>query len=289
MKINYLNKDAIMDGVKRGGFILLPLVMLVTTPGCSKEVSTNSVVNYDIIDTQNQDLVDSGIEQIIDVPGEDFKLSVSYKCLLEDGEKWTITDDKQMFMSVRTINLDPETKVYIDNIHTDTTIRSIYPSIDGIVQDSMDDRIHNSLMKGFPISDTVDYNGVNVIEGQNDSFITGSFYGFYGNSYGTSNGTVEQQRYVESDYLKRGVTGNEIRSVIDLIIDKSDGTTRCTSVQSTMGVSAWPYIENKNSLGQSEYDYYYFDKDSMKIKKTTLNKDEYEQRTNNGKTLSLKK
>lgn len=39
--------------------------------------------------------------------------------------------------------------------------------MNGILQDTMDDRIHNSLMLGFPISDDVCHIGINQIEGQN--------------------------------------------------------------------------------------------------------------------------
>ena len=62
-------------------------------------------------------------------------------------------------------------KVYIDNIHTDTSICSYYAQIDGVMQDTMDDRIHNSLILGFSISDTNSYRGINQIEGQNDTFV----------------------------------------------------------------------------------------------------------------------
>jgi hypothetical protein len=231
-------------------------------------VSTNNEVEYDLINTENDELVESGIEQVLDVPGEDFKLVINNKCLLEKDEKWTITSDKEMLMNIHTLGLNPNTKVYIDNIHVDTTITSVYPSVDGVTQDSMDDRIHNSKMKGFPISDTNDYITINCIEGQNQTFIEGSYLGFRGYSIGD----ISERRYVESDYLKAGVTGNKINSVIDLIIEKEDGTTTCTSVFSTIGVSVCPYTKIMDSNGEYTYRYYHYD-----VKKGTVVSEELDE------------
>ena len=74
----------------------------------------------------------------------------------------------------------------------------------------MDDRVHNAQMVGFPISDTNTYSNVNSIEGQNQTFMQGSFYGF--NGY--SSGSISEKRYVESDYLSGGVYANKINSVV---------------------------------------------------------------------------
>ena len=90
--------------------------------------------------------------------------------------------------------------------------------MNGITQDSMDDRIHNSLMYGFPISDTVSFYAVNEIEGQNDTFIHGSSLGFSG----YSSGYVDEERYVETDYLEGGVYANKISSAYGLLIQNGD-------------------------------------------------------------------
>ena len=261
----YFNMEAIKKALKRGTLVLTTGAMICFMSSCEintkKEVSTNNDIQYDLLNTENDELVNSGIEQILDVPGEDFKLVINNKCLLDKGEKWTITSDKEMLMNIHTLGLNPNTKVYIDNIHIDTTITSVYPEVDGITQDSMDDRVHNSKMKGFPISDTNDYITINCIEGQNQTFIQGSFYGFRG----YSSGEISERRYIESDYLKAGVTGNKINSVIDLIIEKEDGTTTCTSVFSTLGVSVCPYIKIMNSNGEYTYRYYHYDEKEGRV------------------------
>ncbi len=244
----------------------------LTITGCDdKEIGTNSDISYDVIDTYNDEL-ENGITQEIDVPNENFKLIVDYKCQLQENQKWTITDDKNINMEIKTSGVTNE-KVYIDNIHTDTTICSYYSSVNGILQDSMDDRIHNSLMEGFSISDSNSYVGINHIEGQNETFIKGSVYGF--STY--ISGTVDEERFLESDYLEQGVYANKISSVIDLIIDNGDEKT-FVSVPSEVQVSVWPYVKfNDSELNGSNdiyYKYYYLDDDN-EMTYEELSKEEY--------------
>ena len=255
----------------------------LTITGCDdKEIGTNSDISYDVIDTYNDEL-ENGITQEIDVPNENFKLIVDYKCQLQENQKWTITDDKNINMEIKTSGVTNE-KVYIDNIHTDTTICSYYSSVNGILQDSMDDRIHNSLMEGFSISDSNSYVGINHIEGQNETFIKGSVYGF--STY--ISGTVDEERFLESDYLEQGVYANKISSVIDLIIDKGDEKT-FVSVPSEVQVSVWPYVKfNDSELNGSNdiyYKYYYLD-DDKEMTYEELTKEEYSKQV---KKLTKKK
>ena len=269
-------KEAITGAVKRGALVVCASVVLLTLSGCQpREVATNANVSYDVINTMDNEIAKNGVQQVLDVPGENFKLVVNYKCVLPDNARWTVTSDKEMYMDVCTDGLEAGRYVFIDNVHIDTTIRSVYPSVDGITQDTMDDRIHNSQMLGFPISDDNFYSSVNVIEGENQTFMQGSFYGFYG--YYQS-GTITQKRYVESDYLSYGVYANKISSVIDLIIMNEDGSMRCVSVPSTIGVSVWPYVEKIDRSGNISYDYYYFDESDGKMHKEELSEDAYYRR-----------
>lgn len=279
MKLNSVNRDAIQNIRKKGTLVLVTGAILCSLPGCGREVSTNANVKYDVIDTMDEDLVANGIQQRLEVPGEDFDLVVDYRCVLEENAKWTITSDKEMYLDVYTDGLDDNTKVFIDNVHIDTTIRSVYPSVDGITQDTMDDRIHNSQMIGFPISDDNTYSTVNCIEGQNQTFMQGSFYGF--NGY--TSGSISERRYIESDYLAAGVYANKINSIIDLIIQKEDGTTTCVSVPSTVGISVWPYIERINTDGSSTFRCYYYDENNGKMEHKDYTEQEYEQLTHSNK------
>lgn len=205
---------------------------------------------YDVIDSQGEGI--QILPQVLDVPGEDFKLVIEYSLDEDASKKWTITDNKKLFTKVYTQGLPEGVKVYIDNIHTDTTIVSTEEVMNGILQDTMDDRIHNSLMYGFPISDDVSFYGVNVIEGQNDTFIRGSFYGFSGRV----SGTVSEERYVEEDYLKAGVYANKISSSYGLLIQVGDNEPYGVDVSSDVVVLACNQIVTTYSDGSQRIKVY---------------------------------
>ena len=171
-------------------------------------------------------------------------------------------------------------KVYIDNIHTDTSICSYYAQINGVMQDTMDDRIHNSLMLGFSISDTNSYSGINQIEGQNDTFVKGFASGY--NGYHSA--SITEQRFLESDFLKNGVYANKISSVIDLIIVNGEETT-FTSVQSEVQVSVWAYIQFQDD-DQIIYRFYYLGEDG-KMTYDELTPEEYYLQTQEDFSLKL--
>ena len=264
-------KNSYNELTKKVGALITAGAISLTLSGCDdREVSTNNSNNtQSVIDTTNSDSLENGVQQILDIPGENFKLKVGYQCVLNDGEKWTVTSDKSIFMEISTLGLPEDMKVYIDNIHTDTTICSHYPQINGIMQDSMDDRIHNSLMYGFSISDTNSFYGINQIDGQNDTFIKGFTYGY--NGY--TSGSISEQRFLESDYLKKGVYANNISSIIDLIVVKGEEIS-FTSVKSEVTVSVWPYIELKNANGESYYKYYHLNEQG-KIEVLELTEEEF--------------
>ncbi len=252
--VSLLNNDKIKKGLKKAGCLVVAGAMVISLTGCmEREISTNANASYDIIDTTSNEALENGITQILDIPGEDFKLVVNYQCELQEGEKWTITSDKQIDIEARTDGLPSDISVYIDNVHIDTTICSYYPQVDGITQDSMDDRIHNSVLMGFELSDAITYYGINQIEGQNQTFIQGSIHGFSG----YTNGSISERRFLESDYLEKGVYANKMSSIFDLIIVYPDGRTRCVSVPSEIQISVWPFIQRQKDDGSCVYRYYY--------------------------------
>lgn len=268
--ISILNNERTKGALKKVGAVLVVGAMVFTLTGCmEREVSTNANTSYDVIDTTSNEALENGITQIIDVPGESFKLVVNYQCELQEDERWTVTSDKQINTEIRTDGLPAGTQVYIDNVHTDTTICSYYPQVDGVTQDTMDDRIHNAQMLGFPISDSNAYVGINQIEGQNETFISGFVHGY--NGY--SSGSVSEKRFLESDYLEKAVYANKITSIIDLIIVKGEEMT-CVSVPSEVQVSVWPFIERQKSDGTKYYRYYYL-KDNGTMTYEELSEDEY--------------
>lgn len=200
--------------IRTGALALTGTILLTGLTGCANQekapVEDYDVVGSDIIDEDGT----KGLNQELSVPGEDFKLSLVVSYDESSKREWRITSDKYLYLAVCTKGLSNDTEVYIDNIHIDTSIKSDYACMDGILQDTMDDHIHNSLMLGFPISDTTYYYGVDAIEGCNDTFIKGTFFGYSG----YSSGDVEEKRYTESDYETLGVYANKFQIVFDLLI-----------------------------------------------------------------------
>ena len=269
--ISILNNKTGKNLLQKAGCFLVCGAMVFSLTACmSREVSTNANTNYDIIDTTSTEALEKGITQVIEVPGQTFKLVVNYQCELQDDERWTVTSDKKMNIEIRTDGLPAGVHVYIDNVHTDTTICSYYPQVDGITQDTMDDRIHNAQMMGFPVSDSIAYYGINQIEGQNETFISGTVHGF--NGY--TNGSISEKRFLESDYLEKGVFANKITSVIDLIVVKGDEVT-CVSVPSEVQVSVWQFIKMQKDNGDVYYKYYYLKESSGEMTFDELTEDEY--------------
>lgn len=220
---------------------------LTTLTGCM-EAELAPEETYDVIDTSKEGF-EQGLTQTLDVPGEDFKLVTQYSCDDSSKREWRITSDKFLYITINTEGLSENTEVYIDNIHIDTSIKSKYASFDGILQDTMDDRIHNSLMLGFPISDNTYYYGVNAIEGCNQDFIQGTFYGY--NDY--SSGEIEQRRYTESDYIEHGVYANKISIVIDLLVkDQNEKEFRNISVNTDFLVNVTNKEKEDSNTEQEE-------------------------------------
>lgn len=225
--------------------------------------------SYVSIDTNGASIIDSNVEgansidpQVLDVKGEDFKLVVRYSIDDSEDAKWRITSDKDLYIEAYTQGLPAGYKVWIDNVHIDTFIVSTSPYFNGIQQDTMDDRIHSALIMGFPISDTTHYSSINLIAGQNDDFIKGTFYGMVSSSgSGYSSGTVEQKRYIDEDYLKHGVYANQIGLVFGLLIQgPNDPEPYGIDVKSEVYVKVYNRVEtindSKTTVTVYEYDMY---------------------------------
>ncbi len=236
---------------------ILAIIMATSFTGCAMhEMAADE--EYDIVgQTNNEDGIDisSGLHQSLEVPGEKFTLETDYSFDDTSKRAWRITADKSLYCKVNTKGLPEDTEVYIDNVHIDASIKSKYAVMDGILQDSMDDRIHNSLMLGIPIGDDIDYYNVFAVEGCDKDFIEGSGFGF--NGYYSSE--VRQERYTEEDYLKLGVWTNKFQIVYDLLIKTpNDKTPRCVSVKTDFVVpvtSTITYSDDKSEVKEKTYEY----------------------------------
>lgn len=266
-------------------FIALALAgtMALSMTACEYDevvYNTNIEEGYDVIDSQGENV--KILPQEIEVPGEKFKLVIEYYLDEDSSKKWTITDNKKLYTKVYTKGLPEGMKVWIDNIHTDVSIVASRETMNGILQDTMDDRIHNSLMYGFPISDSVYFYGVNIIEGQNDTFIKGSYRGF--NGY--SSGTVEEKRYTEKKYLESGVYANKIISSYGLLIQVGDNEPYGVDVSSDVVVLAYNKIVTEYESGKKEIRTYnrdgsYTTETITDIKEETSTTEKVKTKTNN--------
>jgi len=170
MKININKKQ--LKKVLGASMIVMSTAVL---SGCESKTLTEDVTEiYDVIDSNDED--GKIVPQVASVKGEDFQLVIENSIDKEKSKNWTITSNKQILTRVYTKGLPEDTKVWIDNIHTDTYLTSSTEEMNGIKQDSMDDHSHTEKVWGFPVSDTVSYYGYVEIEGQDREFIEGSSY-----------------------------------------------------------------------------------------------------------------
>ena len=189
---------------------------LISFVGCEKEQELAPSEDYDMVqiaDLENENLSFGLVQELI-VPGQDFKLVTSYNCDDSSKREWRITSDKFLYFNVHTKGLPSDVIVYIDNVHMDTSIKSKYAVVDGIIQDTMDDHVHSSQMIGMYIDNDSYYYGVNAIEGCNATFLQLTGYGANG-YYGEAG---ETKRRLESDYLEMGVYANKVQVVYDLLV-----------------------------------------------------------------------
>lgn len=244
-----MNKLIIADIKKLGRVLGLGIVLTTTSLD-----SCNSAVSYIEDQTEIYDYIDSNDGDVrikpqeLEVLGEDFKLVVEYSLDENTEKKWRVTANKEINTKVYTKGLPKDTKVWIDNVHTDISIVASKERMNGIKQDSIDDRIHNSLMYGFPVSDDRFYYANMKVEGQNDDFITGSFYGFKDSSVGIT----EEKRYEEYDYLRAGVYANMISSSYGLLIQKGDDEPYGVDVSSNILVLVNNEIKTVDEDGKTE-------------------------------------
>lgn len=227
-----MQKLTIRNLKKLNKILGLTFILGTSLTGCisSEVVTDNATEIYKTIDSNN---TNEEIEpQIVNVEGEKFKLVAKYYLDQENSKDWHITANKELYIEVYTKDLPKDTKIWIDNIHTDTYIVATTEAMNSIKQDSMDDHSHANAMLGFPISDEVKYHGIIEIEGQDSEFIEGSSFGF--NGY--SSGTVTQRRHSESEFLEKTVYANEITSVFDLWVQKGDNEPYMTAAKSSVVV-----------------------------------------------------
>lgn len=182
------------------------------------------------------------------VADETFTLVCEYDTGKYDAHNWHITDDKSLRIVAHTKNLPDGYEVYVEHMHADINIKSTHESLNGILQDSMDNSSHTYPTDGFYIDDNTAYDRVFSIEGYAKDFY--EMCGMRFQQYGYVSGS--ESRLTEKELIKKGVYAQKLHVIYDLNIRQKDSDHfYTTSVESEILIpvsGAWEETtENETS------------------------------------------
>jgi hypothetical protein len=217
--------------MNRRKLLIATLACLLLT-GCALEPETTSVSNKSTmsLETSEQENLNKSIgdfnnnelSMTLDIPNEEFQLQTSFGTGDYSVKDWRTTDAKYINLNAQTIGLPEGTEVYIDNVHIDSVILSLYAAFDGIPIDTMDDRTHTSMFPGFPISNSMKYNSVFAVGGYSEHLINGYTSGYSTSGMGYISGYIKESRVTEQTLRNSLVYGNMFQVVWDLWIKKPE-------------------------------------------------------------------
>lgn len=236
------------DLIKKGAFSFILAGSLagssIALSGCGATPTTTMINSEDMMETtvDGTEIISKPKTHRVPVQVKEndeeskFDLVITYST---DEKEWRSSESRGLKMSFTTEGLADKYGVYIDNIHTDTNLVSTKLDYNGINVDTMDDRIHNSIDRGFPIGNDNPCEVINSIEGQSEA-ITKMFHT-------ESSSRSETNRVNEEQLLANGVYANEINSIITLIIvNKETNEVTYLDVQDIVYISVNPIIEYSN-------------------------------------------
>lgn len=146
---------------------------------------------------------------------EGFKFKTVYETGRYDFSKWRVTDTKSLKMSATIEGLPEGTEVMIEHVHTDISLKSTSPQLDGLFQDSMDDSYHGVGQDGFPITSKYGYENIFAIEGFSKDLMEG--WSYYCGEYGSIS-AMTSRRLSERNLISEGVYANKLQVVYDVMI-----------------------------------------------------------------------
>ena len=200
--------------MKKGSCFLVVLMACVFLSGCTY---TAEVVEKDTSTPVMETEYESGqtvVCDVIRVADEPFSLACTYDTGDYLLDKWRVTANKSINMTVNTKGLPEGYTVHVEHVHADIILKSTEPQIDGITQDSMDDSDHRMPTNGFLINDSIAYNNVFAIEGYTDQFYT--LWGYAFGSYGSMSSSYS--RLTELNIRKVGTYAEKLMVVYDIVI-----------------------------------------------------------------------
>ena len=189
--------------------LIVMMLVIVFFAGCIEE---EKVTVPDYLPVLINDL-ESG-ELIIENEVENFTLVAKYSTDY-DATEWRITDSKTLLMQVYAEDLLENATIMIEHMHADISLKSKYAGMDGMLQDSMDDKLHTGEQLGFWITEDYPYENIFAIEGYSQTLIDG--WGWMVGSYGSM--SIREERLTENNLVDEGgVYGNKIQIVYDILI-----------------------------------------------------------------------
>ncbi len=132
------------------------------------------------------------------------------------AEFWTITDNKDLLMFLEVVSQPSDVTVYVEHMHADVTIHAYDEQLDGLLQDTMDDKLHAGDQPGFWVDPDHRYEEIFAVEGYSKWLIEGWMW-FYS---GWGSGKTEERRLTEENIIKAGAVGSQITVVYDILIEK---------------------------------------------------------------------
>lgn len=143
------------------------------------------------------------------------QIDTFYKTDYVNG-KWRITDNKNVDIHLNVTGQPENTTILVEHMHADCAIysnESRYESVNGLIQDSMDDSFHGD-QGGFYVSPEYEYNCVFAIEGYSQYLM--EVWGFIAGDFGYIRGS--EQRLTEDSLVDLGARGSKFSIVFDLVI-----------------------------------------------------------------------
>jgi uncharacterized membrane protein len=180
-------------------FIISIMVFLLTTPSAvqSKELPT----------------FHNGLTIRHELEGGRIVITTFYNTSYAEGQ-WKITDNKNVGIYLFVEKQPNNTIILVEHMHADVLIYSNRSEINGIKQDTMDDKLHTGNQLGFYVSPEYPYSCIFAIEGYTEFLL--SIWGFMWGDFGWMSGT--ERRLTEDTLKYYGAKGNEFMIVFDLLI-----------------------------------------------------------------------
>jgi len=127
---------------------------------------------------------------------------------------WKITDNKNLWIKLEVIEQPSNWTILVEHMHADCTIEATSQTVDGILQDVMDDKMHTGTQEGFYVSPKYPYIECFSVEGYSKWLIDAWMFIFSG--YGAGGATEE--RLTEKNLRDEGAVGSEFTIIYDVLI-----------------------------------------------------------------------